>query len=35
MDPFNPATFAEGVQPLDVLDFVDSPAIRAHWEKIG
>lgn len=35
MDPFNPATFAEGVQPLDVLDFVDSPAIRTHWEKIG
>lgn len=35
MDPFNPATFAEEGQPLDVLDFVDSPAIRTHWEKIG
>ena len=35
MDPFSPATFAEGGQPLDVLDFVDSLAVLAHWEKIG
>lgn len=35
MNTFNPAASAESGQPLDVLDFVDSPAVRAHWEKIG
>lgn len=35
MDSFSPAAFAESGQPLDVLDFVDSLAVRAHWEKNG
>lgn len=34
-DSLNPADFTESGQPLDVLDFVDSRTVRAHWEKIG